>query len=93
MKPDVIIVAFRGTEPFDAYTICTDVDISWYNFKGIGKVHGGFMKALGLQRGGNWPQQVQQNHHNHLAYYTIREMLRKYFMMNKGTKFILTVTV
>lgn len=88
----MIIVAFRGTEPFDADAWCADFDISWYKLQGIGKVHSGFMKALGLQKGKSWPQQVQQRHDDdhQLAYYAIRENLRKKFLINNRTKFIVT---
>ncbi|KAL5752968.1 hypothetical protein ACOSQ2_023475 [Xanthoceras sorbifolium] len=89
--PDTIIIAFRGTETFDADAWCTDVDISWYEFPGVGKIHGGFMKALGLVIGEGWPKEIQQESDKPLAYYTLREKLREIILKrNSRTKFILT---
>lgn len=89
-NPDIIIVAFRGTEPFNSDDWSTDFDISWHEFQGMGKVHSGFMKALGLQKEKSWPPNITQDDQRPIAYYTIREKLRDLFQKNKQTKFVLT---
>ncbi|KAK9135983.1 hypothetical protein Syun_015313 [Stephania yunnanensis] len=91
IEPELIMVAFRGTHPFNADQWRTDIDISWYELPGVGKVHGGFMKALGLQRNQGWPKEIGESAMKHqLAYYTIREKLKELLKQNEKAKFVIT---
>jgi hypothetical protein len=50
-KPEdanLVVVAFRGTEAFNAYDRSTDIDFSWAKLDGLGGVHLGFLEALGV---------------------------------------------
>ncbi|KAL8487487.1 hypothetical protein ACS0TY_023970 [Phlomoides rotata] len=86
-----IVVAFRGTEPFDVDAWQIDIDISWYEFPGVGKIHAGFMKALGLQKSTGWPKRISPGPtRKSFAYYTLREKLKTLIHENGDTKFILT---
>ncbi|XP_027086329.1 triacylglycerol lipase OBL1 isoform X1 [Coffea arabica] len=89
-NPDMIIVAFRGTELFNADDWRTDFDLSWHKFQSMGKVHSGFIKALGLQNDQSWPPTIDHDNKKPIAYYTIKEKLRKLLHPHSRTKFILT---
>ncbi|KAL0332221.1 UNVERIFIED_CONTAM: hypothetical protein Scaly_2123600 [Sesamum calycinum] len=68
----------------------TDLDIPWYNLQGVnGRVHGGFIKALGLKLDGTWPKSTTTGEHRH-AYNTIAAELKGHFKSNDRTKFIVT---
>jgi hypothetical protein len=43
-----IVIAWRGTEAFNAMDWSSDFDFSWYHLEGMGNVHVGFLEALGL---------------------------------------------
>ncbi|PSS30748.1 Lipase [Actinidia chinensis var. chinensis] len=91
VDPELIVVAFRGTETFDSDAWCSDFDISWYELSGMGKVHGGFMKALGLQKDIGWPNTLQQaGNQPGVAYYAIRDLLKELLRSSDRAKVILT---
>ncbi|CAN6279882.1 unnamed protein product [Urochloa humidicola] len=83
------VVAFSGTRPFDTEQWCADVDFSWYEIPGVGKVHGGFMKALGLQKHGGWPRDLDnRDAQRPFAYYAIRDALRRFLSENGSARFV-----
>nr|KJB59846.1 hypothetical protein B456_009G275800 [Gossypium raimondii] len=93
-NPNLYVVAFRGTSPFDADDWRTDADFSWCKIKAMGKArtHSGFMQALGLQTNNGWPKEIQQHRdgQRQFAYYAIRQKLREILKENEDAKFIVT---
>ncbi|KAI3500449.1 hypothetical protein L1887_36270 [Cichorium endivia] len=87
---ELIGVSFRGTSPFNAKDWSSDVDLSWYHLPGIGKVHAGFLKALGLQKSQGWPKDIQADDQKPYAYYEIRKKLKERLEKNPNAKILVT---
>lgn len=45
---NAVVVAWRGTEAFNAYDWSTDIDFEWVKFSNGMGIHMGFLEALGL---------------------------------------------
>ncbi|KAB1220220.1 Lipase [Morella rubra] len=91
-NPNLIVVAFKGTDPFDPVAWQADFDLSWVEFAGVGKLHSGFCKALGMQKEYNgFPKEIEQgSDQRQFAYYAIRERLRDMLQKNENAKFVVT---
>ncbi|GLJ29405.1 hypothetical protein SUGI_0579720 [Cryptomeria japonica] len=90
----LILVAFRGTQLFDADDYITDLDFSWYDYAQIGKVHLGFLEALGLA---NRSIDKKYSHHletqdinKPLAYFVLCQKLKTLLQIHKNAKLIVT---
>ena len=95
INANLIVLAFRGTDPFDADAWRTDVDISWYELQSVGKMHRGFIKALGLQQDNTWPPELDQQgtgdaQEKRFAYYEIKKTLKGMLRENGDAKFVVT---
>lgn len=96
---NVVILAFRGTEPFNMQDWSTDVNLSWIGMGRMGFVHAGFLKALGLQEEGGksieraFPKDVPNGATpagKHLAYYQLRDTLRKELKKHPNARLVVT---
>ncbi|XP_059074644.1 triacylglycerol lipase OBL1-like [Cryptomeria japonica] len=101
----LMVIAFRGTEPFDATDWSTDFDISLYKVEPIGRIHLGFLEAMGIadrsdeqvaqfhlkpNSSNGWPDNLSKDHEKPLAYHAIRGTLKKLLEEHKDAKFIVT---
>ncbi|MQL70915.1 hypothetical protein Taro_003274 [Colocasia esculenta] len=90
-QQELITVAFRGTETFNAIDWAVDLDFSWFAIPGAGKAHGGFMKALGLQQQGGWPKDIPDPERRRcFAYYAVRERLAEALRRRPEARFLVT---
>ena len=91
VEPNLTVVTFSGTHPFDPVAWQTDIDLSWSELEGVGNAHVGFMKVLGLQKDKGWPIEITQlGERKQFAYYAIRQKLREILEKNENAKFMLT---
>lgn len=97
---NLILISFRGTEPFNADDWSTDFDYSWYETPNLGKVHMGFLEAMGLGNRANTLtflnnlQDSEEKSGSEMeemeAYYTVRRKLKRLLSQHKNAKFIVT---
>ncbi|KAH0670898.1 hypothetical protein KY289_025391 [Solanum tuberosum] len=92
VDPELIVVAFRGTEFFNSDDWISDFNLSWYDIPGMGKVHAGFVQALGLQKSLGWPKNIVQTddniNHPPPAYYFLRKLLKQLLEKNEKARVV-----
>ena len=95
----IVVVAFRGTEPFNMQDWSTDVNLSWLGMGAMGHVHIGFLKALGLQEedGKNvnraFPKDAPAGAGplgKAFAYYKLREVIREQLKEHPEARLVVT---
>lgn len=95
----VVVVAFRGTEPFNMQDWSTDVNLSWLGMGAMGHVHAGFLKALGLQEedGKDTSRAFPKDAPNGgapvgkaIAYYKLREVIRDQLKTHPQARLVIT---
>ena len=94
---NLIVLAFRGTESFNARDWSTDVDLSWLCLTKLGNVHSGFLKALGLQDEKSctnaFPKDLPAGVNDPskpFAYYAIRDTLRSLVAKHPKARILVT---
>ncbi|CAM0957702.1 unnamed protein product [Alopecurus aequalis] len=95
----VVVVAFRGTEPFNMQDWSTDVNLSWLGMGAMGHVHAGFLKGLGLQEedGKDTNRAFPKDAPNGaapigkaIAYYKLREVIREQLKKHPAARLVIT---
>uniref|UniRef100_A0ACD5ZNA9 Uncharacterized protein n=1 Tax=Avena sativa TaxID=4498 RepID=A0ACD5ZNA9_AVESA len=95
----IVVVAFRGTEPFNMQDWSTDVNLSWLGMGAMGHVHAGFLKALGLQEedGKDASRAFPKDAPNgaapvgkSIAYYKLREVIREQLKQHPDARLVVT---
>ena len=93
-----VVLAFRGTEPFNTKDWSTDVELSWLGLGAMGNVHLGFLKALGLQeedpkdpkRAFPRKDKGAAPKGKFFAYYQLREVVREQLKKHPAARLIVT---
>ncbi|KAF0925702.1 hypothetical protein E2562_017266 [Oryza meyeriana var. granulata] len=95
----VIMVAFRGTEPFNMQDWSTDINLSWLDMGAMGHVHVGFLKALGLQEVDGKdaarafprdPPATAAPRGKIAAYYKLRDVVRDQLKKHQNARVVVT---
>ncbi|CAN6358585.1 unnamed protein product [Urochloa humidicola] len=93
----VVVVSFRGTEPFNMRDWSTDVNLSWLGMGDMGHVHVGFLKALGLQEEDGkdaaraFPKSAPKAAAGKpLAYYKLREVIKEQLKKHPQASLVVT---
>ncbi|XP_039803524.1 triacylglycerol lipase OBL1-like [Panicum virgatum] len=93
----VVVVSFRGTDPFNMRDWSTDVNLSWLGMGAMGHVHVGFLKALGLQEedGKDAARAFPKAAPNAaggkpLAYYKLREVVKEQLGKHPSATLVVT---
>ncbi|CAL4992513.1 unnamed protein product [Urochloa decumbens] len=93
VDPDLVVVAYRGTRPFDMARWCADLDPSWYEILNLGLVPATLTQALGVQPNVGLPKWVETKCEEVelvYAYYTIRDTVKKLLDENKKARLLVT---
>ncbi|CAN8259379.1 unnamed protein product [Cochlearia groenlandica] len=102
---NLILISFRGTEPFDADDWGTDFDYSWFEVPNVGKLHMGFIEAMGLgsrddtptfhyhlvdQTEEDNPPKIQLEMGERSAYYAVQRTLKRLLSEHENARFVVT---
>ncbi|CAK9860162.1 unnamed protein product [Sphagnum jensenii] len=88
---NAIVIAWRGTEPFNTWDWSTDIDFSWARFQNGMAVHLGFLEALGLcHPTSGLSDDIIANDSQMLAYDDITKIVAKLLFDNPHAQLFVT---